>query len=723
VAEGLLGKALLAIDLQGGGALAGKVRAELSAAEAAARGHAGLIGGAILGGLAIGGAAIAGIGIVSTKMAADFQQAMTLIETQAGAPVGEINALKGQVISLAKEVGFGPTSLAQALFHLESLGLRGAKAMDVLRSAAIGAKVGHADLEQTTNALGGILSTHIKGVKDAADAMGQLNAIVGAGNMRMSDLVGAISTGIMPAAATFGLTLKDVGAALATLTDLGTPAEEAATRLRMTFALMGAPSHAAQKNLKDIGINALDLSREMQKPDGLLRAVQMLQKHLSQPLKMNVDKKDIEGVRGQIQAWGVSAKEAEAMISKLGPSASVQAMIIARAFGGGRSSAAIMGLLGNTDRLQEKYAAVAAGSANFGRAWAQTQEDVNFKMDKLKATVEANAVAFGSRLLPIAEKLIPVITDLAERVFAGLNKVLDAMPGIIKTIGPFLEQLKDVTQRVLGAIAEFWRAHGETITDLVKRVFTIIKDIVEFVMLVVQGKWRDAWGKVVDLLKNLGPLLLDAAKLAFSLIWTIDKWLVERIFGLLSALAEAALEGAKAVGRAIVNGIKHGLEAGWHTLLSKLHELAEKLPGPVKSILGIRSPSQVFAEQVGKPIALGIAQGISQNQGPISEAVKVHLTKAEIHQRHLDRLAGKLGLSVGGSPVTAAQLNKEVAKDKSELGVLHEIRDGILNMEKAILNLERNQTFMLNLTGAPGSADAATMRSMLQRMAFLGAAT
>jgi hypothetical protein len=43
------------------------------------------------------------------------------------------------VLDLAKAMPQGPNELAKGLFHLESVGLRGAKAMDALKIAAEGA--------------------------------------------------------------------------------------------------------------------------------------------------------------------------------------------------------------------------------------------------------------------------------------------------------------------------------------------------------------------------------------------------------------------------------------------------------------------------------------------------------------------------------------------------------------------------------------------------------
>jgi hypothetical protein len=67
---------------------------------------------------------ILGIGAAAGKMAIDFQAAMENIHTQAGASQKEVDKLSTKVLALAKTVPFGPTPLADALYHLESIGLR-----------------------------------------------------------------------------------------------------------------------------------------------------------------------------------------------------------------------------------------------------------------------------------------------------------------------------------------------------------------------------------------------------------------------------------------------------------------------------------------------------------------------------------------------------------------------------------------------------------------------
>src|ERR1700753_1193367 len=118
--------------------------------------------------------------------------------------------------------------------------------MTALKTASDLAAVGGADLESTTNALAGAWRSGIKGAQTFGETAATVNAIIGAGNMKMSDLTAAMSTGTLPAAKPFGVSLKSVGSALALMTDEGVPAQDAATRLRMSLSLLGAPSNAAQ---------------------------------------------------------------------------------------------------------------------------------------------------------------------------------------------------------------------------------------------------------------------------------------------------------------------------------------------------------------------------------------------------------------------------------------------------------------------------------------------
>lgn len=80
------------------------------------------------------------------------------------------------------------------------------------------------------------------------------------------------------------------------------------------------------------------------------------------------------------------------------------------------------------------------------------------------------------------------------------------------------------------------------------------------------------------------------------------------------------------IGGDIVDGIWKGINNGWDWLTSKVKKLAKKLLDAAKDALGINSPSKLFADQVGKNIALGIGAGYEDNIDGVSDKINGSLT-------------------------------------------------------------------------------------------------
>lgn len=334
---------------------------------------------------------IIGVGAAALKMGTDFQSSMEMVHTQAGASQEEVDKLTKSVLELAKHSAQGPKELADGLYHIESLGLRGADAMNALSTASQMAALGNANLEETTSALGAALVTGIRGTEDLSRAAGTLDATIGNGNMRMGELVAALSSGILPAAKNFGLSLTDVGAALATLTDNGMRADEAATRLRMTFSLMAAGSPKSIRALAEIGIGSDELAKKM-RSGGLVSA--------------------IEDLRTKLEHSGKTATE--------------QARILSDAFGGGRSSAAIMTLVEQSDRLKQKFTLIGQQSGEFAEKFGKTQETAAYQFHAAWAKIQADLIEIGIKVLPIAMKAFSAIADTVTHVVDWFNKLSPA---------------------------------------------------------------------------------------------------------------------------------------------------------------------------------------------------------------------------------------------------------------------------------------------------------
>src|SRR5579859_6732435 len=342
-------------------------------AEAESRRMSGALGAITKVGLGLG-AAVVGIGVTSVGMAAKFQSSMETLHTQAGVAQNQIAGLSNGVLSLAGQVGFAPDSLAQALYHIESsfasVGITGPKALDLLKVAAEGAAVGHADLVDVTNALDAAVVSGIPGVENLNQAMGILNATVGAGDMTMQDLANAFGTGVLASVKGFGITITDVGAALATFGDNNIRGSLAGNEFRMAVQALAKPVATAGDALKKLGLTQTTLADDMQK-GGLKLALTDL-----------VDR-----------------------MNKAGIKADQQGQIITDAFGR-KAGTGIDILIGQFDRTMSKYPDLTKGATGFGEAWQATKATISQQFNEIRSGADALAVRLGQALLPQVSKLI-----------------------------------------------------------------------------------------------------------------------------------------------------------------------------------------------------------------------------------------------------------------------------------------------------------------------------
>ncbi|MDQ1743887.1 MAG: trimeric autotransporter adhesin [Pseudonocardiales bacterium] len=318
----------------------------------------------------------------AAKKATKYQSDMLLLHTQAGVSMDEVNKQSGQLLKLAPQVATGADEMAVSLYHIESTGLRGAKGLEAVRIAAEGANVGHADLEATTNALTSTIASGIPGVQDMAAAMGSLNAIVGAGDMKMQDLNDALASGVLTVVKGYGLSLNDVGAALATFGDNNIRGADAATMLRMAVQALSTPAAQGADTLKRLGLSTTKLRDDMAK-GGLSSALEDLYAHLK---AAKVGTTEVGGVLTEV--FG----------KKAGPGLAV--------------------LIGQIDRYRLKTEEVARGGKTFNQSWNDWLKSNEGQMKTLEANVSSLEISIGNKLLPVINDGLHIINDNATAIEA-----------------------------------------------------------------------------------------------------------------------------------------------------------------------------------------------------------------------------------------------------------------------------------------------------------------
>jgi TP901 family phage tail tape measure protein len=348
---------------------------------------------------------VAGLGVVSGKMAMDFDRSMSLIATQAGGSAREVKGLEKAVLGMHNQ--FTPNERAQGLFYIESAGLRGAKAMEMLQANVKLATTGNSNLEHTVFGTVGAMNALGKEGKNFTKIASIMNSTVGHGHMRMEELVGAISTGLVGAAKSFGVSWAGMNSAVAFFTRMGEPAQQVATRLRQTITHLATNATTkGAKALESIGISTEKMGQRIRKSGRIGPVIKELAEHLKMVSKTEADQ------------------------------------VLTDAFGGGRFGTQIREA---TQRWQlllrtEKEVAKFGTAKQLNRANAIAEKQSAVKLKETWAELSTVLINLGNVVLPAAvpalEKLTSVIST-AGHAFGGLSPTMQAsIAGFLLLTGP-----------------------------------------------------------------------------------------------------------------------------------------------------------------------------------------------------------------------------------------------------------------------------------------------
>jgi hypothetical protein len=259
--------------------------------------------------------------------------------------------------------------------------------------------------------------------------------------------------------------------------------------------------------------------------------------------------------------------------------------------------------------------------------------------------------AIGFLLSPIGLVIVAIAALVAGFIYAyrnfeGFREAVNKIASVIRDVAvKAFQMLREGLVTAVNIMSQAWARWGDDvkaafdmIMAIIRPAFEMIKSIITAVMRAIKGDWSGAWealkqaaSKGVEMIvaaaKLLGELLKGAMKLAWELaqkafdagkdlVVEAAKKLPGLILQALGKLGDLLLEA----GKDIVRGLAKGISGAIDLVKDAASSLAKKLPGWVKSVLGIKSPSTVFAE-IGVDIVRGLAVGIDEEQDTALRAV------------------------------------------------------------------------------------------------------
>lgn len=265
------------------------------------------------------------------------------------------------------------------------------------------------------------------------------------------------------------------------------------------------------------------------------------------------------------------------------------------------------------------------------------------------ALMGVGAALAGVGLITIATglgMLVGVVLSSGTTVTAIIMEFLTLIPFFFKSVGEGLIQLIDA---IAGGAASICNAVVTVGLALCDAIIQLAPAIIEAVLVVLDALLQGLADYAPTLTKNLikiflgiGKGLIDAiceffgihspstvmAEIGGYLIEGLANGLkvitapVKAIWNLGTSLVSAMKDNwskFKENGQQWANGIAEGLKSKMSYVVEQARSLGQNALSSLKNLLGIHSPSRVFAE-IGKYVDEGFANGLSNNIGTITKA-------------------------------------------------------------------------------------------------------
>lgn len=318
-------------------------------------------------------------------------------------------------------------------------------------------------------------------------------------------------------------------------------------------------------------------------------------------------------------------------------------------------SKALLGATGNQTKLYEAMQkgevsieevndAMIKLSKEGGEGFASWEEQaksagggINMALVNIKAGIQRNIANVLDAVNKRFEKF-GGIAGVMESIIAPINAIGDAISKVINGELSFEDAITNLLTSLSAKLPEFIKKGADMVLNLASGIAQALPQLIvkglNAITSFVQGLGNgdgQLIGKAVDivaklvvgLIKNAPQILSAGVKLILALLQGITSAfgsLLSKVGALAKKIPTAIKSGLgnlTSIGKNLITGLWNGIKSAFDSTISKVKALASKLPSAVKKVLGIHSPSRVFAEigmYTGEGFALGIERSYRQVQ-------------------------------------------------------------------------------------------------------------
>lgn len=224
------------------------------------------------------------------------------------------------------------------------------------------------------------------------------------------------------------------------------------------------------------------------------------------------------------------------------------------------------------------------------------------------SAIKLAKTAFSALDIAMKTNVIGIVITAVAALVAGFIYLWNNCEGFRNFWLNMWENIK----KAFAATVEWLKSAAASIATFFSNAWTAIKNVWSAVSGFFSGIWtgiKNTFSSVASWFGNIFRSAWSAITGAFSSVTTFFSGIWTKIKSAFSN----AVSGMASIGKDIIRGLWNGINdmVGW--ISGKIQSFGENVLGGIKKFFGIKSPSTVMRDQVGRDLARGVGVGIEQN--------------------------------------------------------------------------------------------------------------
>jgi phage-related protein len=290
----------------------------------------------------------------------------------------------------------------------------------------------------------------------------------------------------------------------------------------------------------------------------------------------------------------------------------------------------------------------------------------------LSGIIDALVNLINDMLPAVIQLIVDLIPEIIRTLLNALPSILDTViNGVILIINALAEMLPEIVDAIMEVLPILINQLIAAIPDLLDAAITLLMAIVDAIPVIIVELLNALPDIITNLMSSLNKaspkLLQSGVQLFQSLVKAIPQVipaLVKNIPQIIKAIMNGLKDGVKQIpqiGKDLIKGLWNGISdmVGWIT--DKIKGFGENILGGIKKFFGIKSPSKVMENIVGKNLALGIGEGFMDNMAGVNKDIEKSIAPLT-HMSVSGTISGPSALSTSASglkPINAGSTSIE----------------------------------------------------------------